>query len=107
MPCERSTSGPMAQAWHKEERRPFETTKAPISRSLFGVPRAGFEPAHLSAPPPQDGVSTNSTTWALTSLPTQTRNVQANLLYGFGVGVPPPASAVGLASPAAEPSVVS
>ncbi len=29
------------------------------------MPRAGFEPAHLSAPPPQDGVSTSSTTWAL------------------------------------------
>jgi hypothetical protein len=28
------------------------------------VPRAGIEPACLSAPPPQDGVSTNSTTWA-------------------------------------------
>jgi hypothetical protein len=28
------------------------------------VPRAGFEPAHLSAPPPQDGVSTSFTTWA-------------------------------------------
>jgi hypothetical protein len=30
----------------------------------YGVPRAGIEPACLSAPPPQDGVSTNSTTWA-------------------------------------------
>jgi hypothetical protein len=28
------------------------------------VPRAGLEPARLSPPPPQDGVSTNSTTWA-------------------------------------------
>ena len=29
------------------------------------VPRAGLEPARLAAPPPQDGVSTSSTTWAL------------------------------------------
>jgi hypothetical protein len=28
------------------------------------VPTTGFEPAHLTAPPPQDGVSTNFTTWA-------------------------------------------
>jgi hypothetical protein len=28
------------------------------------VPRTGLEPACLAAPPPQDGVSTNSTTWA-------------------------------------------
>lgn len=37
--------------------------------SDFRVPRAGFEPAHLSAPPPQDGVSTSSTTWAKSSPP--------------------------------------
>ena len=29
------------------------------------VPRAGLEPAQLSLLPPQDSVSTNSTTWAL------------------------------------------
>ena len=29
------------------------------------VPTTGLEPAHLTAPPPQDGVSTNFTTWAL------------------------------------------
>jgi hypothetical protein len=28
------------------------------------VPRAGLEPAHPKAPPPEDGVSANSTTWA-------------------------------------------
>src|SRR5437867_5938753 len=28
------------------------------------VPRARFELARLTAPPPQDGVSTSSTTWA-------------------------------------------
>jgi len=32
--------------------------------SVF-VPTTGFEPAHLMAPPPQDGMSTNFTTWAL------------------------------------------
>lgn len=31
------------------------------------VPRAGLEPARVAAPPPQDGVSTNSTTWASNS----------------------------------------
>ncbi len=30
------------------------------------VPTTGFEPARLLAPPPQDGMSTNFTTWALT-----------------------------------------
>ncbi len=29
------------------------------------VPTTGFEPARLLAPPPQDGMSTNFTTWAL------------------------------------------
>lgn len=29
------------------------------------VPRAGFEPARLAAPPSRDGVSASSTTWAL------------------------------------------
>jgi hypothetical protein len=28
------------------------------------VPKAGLEPAQLSPLPPQDSVSTNSTTWA-------------------------------------------
>jgi hypothetical protein len=28
------------------------------------VPRTGFEPAHLTAPPPEDGASTNFATWA-------------------------------------------
>jgi hypothetical protein len=31
---------------------------------FFPVPRTGLEPAHLAAPPPQSGVSTNFTTWA-------------------------------------------
>ena len=30
------------------------------------VPKAGFEPARIAPPPPQDGASTNSATWALT-----------------------------------------
>ena len=28
------------------------------------VPKAGFEPARIAPPPPQDGASTNSATWA-------------------------------------------
>ncbi len=32
--------------------------------SGFSVPRTGFEPAHLAAPPPEDGASTNFATWA-------------------------------------------
>jgi len=31
----------------------------------YTVPTTGLEPAHLTAPPPQDGVSTNFTTWAV------------------------------------------
>ena len=31
---------------------------------LIRVPTTGFEPARLLAPPPQDGMSTNFTTWA-------------------------------------------
>ena len=30
----------------------------------YSVPRTGFEPAHLAAPPPEDGASTNFATWA-------------------------------------------
>ena len=33
--------------------------------NLLFVPTTGFEPARLVAPPPQDGMSTNFTTWAL------------------------------------------
>ncbi len=31
----------------------------------YSVPRTGFEPAHLSAPPPEDGASTSFATWAV------------------------------------------
>ena len=31
---------------------------------LLFVPGTGFEPAHLAAPPPEDGASTNFATWA-------------------------------------------
>src|SRR5512146_699110 len=40
-------------------------TGSPLRFSAVGVPRARFELARLTAPPPQDGVSTSSTTWAL------------------------------------------
>ena len=40
--------------------------KAPHCMPGFGlVPTTGFETAHLLAPPPQAGVSTNFTTWAM------------------------------------------
>lgn len=42
--------------------RGLATKRAPSL--IFRVPRARFELARLTAPPPQDGVSTNSTTWA-------------------------------------------
>jgi hypothetical protein len=35
-----------------------------ISLDAYLVPMAGFEPARLASPPPQDGVSTNFTTSA-------------------------------------------
>jgi hypothetical protein len=34
-------------------------------RLTIMVPKAGLEPARLSPLPPQDSVSTNSTTWAI------------------------------------------
>jgi hypothetical protein len=42
-----------------------ETTGFLLSK-LHLVPKAGLEPARLSPLPPQDSVSTNSTTWAKT-----------------------------------------
>ena len=38
--------------------------RLPILPNLPMVPRAGLEPARLAPLPPQDSVSTNSTTWA-------------------------------------------
>ena len=38
-----------------------------LTTGFFFVPTTGFEPAHQMAPPPQDGMSTNFTTWALLS----------------------------------------
>ncbi len=46
-------------------RRDFTVPNAAESQSFVGVPREGFEPSRREAPPPQDGVSTNSTTWAI------------------------------------------
>jgi hypothetical protein len=39
------------------------------------VRKAGLEPACLSAPPPQDGVSANSTTSALTTIATAGQHI--------------------------------
>jgi len=41
--------------------------RVPVAKNLTGlymVPKAGLEPAQLPPLPPQDSVSTNSTTWA-------------------------------------------
>ncbi len=46
----------------------FKNTNSRRERRLFVVPKAGLEPAHPKAPPPQDGVSTNSTTPAVDCL---------------------------------------
>ena len=35
-----------------------------LTHKTFNVPGTGFEPAHLAAPPPEDGASTNFATWA-------------------------------------------
>lgn len=43
----------------------------------YMVPKAGFEPAQVSPPPPQDGVSTNSTTSALIFSPWLVESHQA------------------------------
>jgi hypothetical protein len=37
------------------------------------MPKAGFEPARVSPPPPQDGVSANSTTSAIISVQVSAR----------------------------------
>ena len=44
------------------------------------VPTTGFEPAHLLAPPPQDGVSTNFTTWAA-DYSIENRGAKINILW--------------------------
>ena len=40
------------------------TKNSLISQNALKMPKAGLEPARLAAPPPQDGVSANSTTSA-------------------------------------------
>ena len=35
-----------------------------LTHKAFNVPGTGFEPAHLAAPPPEDGASTNFATRA-------------------------------------------
>ena len=46
--------------------RPCAATAMPprCSCRATAMPKSGLEPLRLSAPPPQDGVSTNFTTWA-------------------------------------------
>jgi len=46
--------------WGKKKAKPFIYNDLAFKK----VPTTGFEPAHQMAPPPQDGMSTNFTTWA-------------------------------------------
>lgn len=46
--------------WGKKKAKPLIYNDLAFKK----VPTTGFEPAHLMAPPPQDGMSTNFTTWA-------------------------------------------
>ena len=48
----------------KKRFKDLNQKKSSASLNFLIVPTTGFEPAHLLAPPPQDGVSTNFTTWA-------------------------------------------
>ena len=48
------------------------------------VPWTGLEPAHLTEPPPQDGVSTNFTTRAIEN---KKRQLPAFFLFGDPAGI--------------------
>ena len=61
---ERGKARARNRAGVKEKKRAEETSLSLCSSALFFVPRTGFEPAHLAAPPPEDGASTNFATWA-------------------------------------------
>ena len=60
------------------------------------VPKAGLEPARLTPLPPQDSVSTNSTTWAKNFLtkhtrkPTRARKNVAEENYGSAINLQSP-----------------
>ena len=43
---------------------PISQRKVQIEPFIF-VPKTGVEPAHLAAPPPEDGASTNFAIWAV------------------------------------------
>ena len=61
--------------------QPIKMKKAPHCMPGFDlVPTTGFEPAHLLAPPPQDGVSTNFTTWAMMRKDTRRLGIKQYLL---------------------------
>ncbi len=47
---------------HLAEKEKGDSSKNRLKSTY--VPRTGFEPAHLAAPPPEDGASTNFATWA-------------------------------------------
>ena len=51
------------KGWHSEP--PIPHLQIFFDEIIFMVPKAGLEPARPSPLPPQDSVSTNSTTWAI------------------------------------------
>src|SRR5262245_938922 len=55
------------------------------------MPKAGLEPARLAAPPPQDGVSANSTTSARLK---SAISFPASVAARFAVAAAPPAAAL-------------
>ena len=55
--CQKSAQNPL-----KKEKGKSAESRFPFKIAL--VPKAGFEPARVSPPPPQDGVSASSTTSA-------------------------------------------
>jgi hypothetical protein len=59
-------SNNVAESGKKRRKTTHALTKKPCTDSYKAsiVPRTGFEPAHLAAPPPEDGASTNFATWA-------------------------------------------
>lgn len=54
--------------WQKEVKTKMRSVIFNLLLILFFVPKTGLEPAHLAAPPPEDGASTNFATWAAVAL---------------------------------------
>ncbi len=60
---------------------PFKVLGAIKGGEKKMVPMAGLEPARLSSPPPQDGVSTNSTTSAKTANQVSYKIINGSILF--------------------------